>query len=72
MFNVNGSLSRVSEVVQSSSLSDLVSFSIVEVTFCRICSTIYFGISDNIFLIVAVSIAMVPIFVEDDGIVSII
>lgn len=72
MLSVSGSLSNVSEVVQSSSFKARVSFSMVEVTLSRIYSTICFGISESIFLIVAVSIAMVPSLVKVEGIVSII
>lgn len=72
MFSVTGILSRVSEVVHSSSFNALVSFSIVDVTLSLICSMIWRGISESIFLIDAVSIAIVPNFVNVDGIVSMI
>jgi hypothetical protein len=72
MFNVRGSLSSVSDVVQSSSFKARVSFSIVEVTLSRIYSTICLGISESIFLIEAVSMAIVPSLVKVEGMVSII
>lgn len=72
MFSVTGILSRVSEVVHSSSFNARVSFSMVDVTLSLICSIIWRGISESIFFIDAVSIAIVPNFVNVDGIVSII
>ena len=72
MFNVRGSLSSVSDVVQSSSFKARVSFSMVEVTLRRIYSTICLGISESIFLIEAVSMAIVPSLVKVEGMVSII
>jgi len=72
MFSVRGSLSSVSDVVQSSSFKARVSFSMVEVTLRRIYSTICLGISERIFLIEAVSMAIVPILVKVEGMVSII
>lgn len=72
MFSVTGILSRVSEVVHSSSFNARVSFSIVDVTLSLICSMIWRGISESIFFIDAVSIAIVPNFVNVDGIVSMI
>ena len=72
MFNVRGSLSSVSDVVQSSSFKARVSFSMVEVTLSRIYSTICLGISESIFLIEAVSMAIVPSLVKVEGMVSII
>lgn len=71
MFNVNGNFSSVSELKHSSSFNARVSFSIVDVTFSRIYSTICFGISESIFFIEAVSIAIVPSLVKIKGIVSI-